>query len=161
MGHQHTTWTDVFTDTVRTAGQVIGARVYRTSDQSIPNGTNTIITYNAENFDTDALHDLISFPSRLTCTVAGEYLITTQARFAGNSAGFRYVTPLLNGSIELAIMRVPPASGVDTDISCSTIYRLQVGDYIETRVYQNSGGALNVIGAANFSPHLAMVRLRS
>jgi hypothetical protein len=38
-------------------------------------------------------------------------------------------------------------------------YSLSVSDYLEAVVYQNSGGALNVNSAGNYSPEFGMTYL--
>jgi len=42
------------------------------------------------------------------------------------------------------------------EMSISSIYKLAITDYVEVRVYQNSGGNLNINASGNRSPEFAM-----
>lgn len=137
----------------------IGARVYNSAAISIPNSAFTALTFDSERYDTDGLHDTSTNTSRLTCTRGGIYLITAHVVFAANTAGVRYVNIRLNGTTDIASHGGSASNAFETAYSVSTIYQLAVGDYVEVRVFQSSGGALNVNSSGNTSPELAMHRL--
>ena len=52
----------------------IGARVYNDANISIPDNTETAVTFNTEEWDTDTIHDPSTNPERLTAKTAGKYL---------------------------------------------------------------------------------------
>lgn len=138
-----------------------GARVYRDSDQSIPDGTPTIITsYNQEQYDQDTIHDVSTNPSRLTCKTAGKYIITGNVIFGSDDTltGIRELSLFLNGTTEICKDRKGATNEYPTCL-VSTIYDLAVNDYLELQVFQNSGGALAVSYSAAFSPYFAMQRI--
>src|SRR5262249_52738845 len=61
------------------AGSISGpaiprGRAYKTTAQAIPTGTWTPVQLDAEQFDTDTIHDTATNNSRLTCKTAGIYL---------------------------------------------------------------------------------------
>ena len=138
------------------------ARVYKSSNQSIADVTEESLIFDgAERFDTDAIHDLATNPSRLTCKTAGKYAIWAHLSIAYNATGYRYAFIRLNGTTYIAGCSQGLVPGNPIDISLTTLYDLAVNDYVEVRVYQNSGGALNVTANGNYSPEFGMVRVSS
>lgn len=122
----------------------VGARVYRnTSNQSIPNGTQTAVQFNAENYDTDSLHDNATNNTRLTIPTTGLWLLQGSIDFAANTTGFRGVNFYLNGTTFLAGTILDPGDPVSR-LQASTMEELTAGDYIELLALQDTGGALDV-----------------
>lgn len=136
-----------------------GARVYRSSNQSVPNGTHTVITYDSERWDTDNIHSTVSNTGRLTCKTAGKYMIVFSALFSANANGKRQYNIRLNGTTWIAITRTGLDSDNHTQPISSTIYDLAVNDYVESLAYQNSGGALDIIYGAQATPEFMMQRI--
>lgn len=136
-------------------------RVYNTSNQSIANATGVALAFNSERFDTDSIHDVVTNNSRLKCNTAGIYLIFATIAFDANVTGIRQVDFYLNGATLLAQQRINAVSDptLGSTISLSTVYSLAINDYVQTFVYQTSGGALNVAAAGNFTPEFGMVRI--
>jgi hypothetical protein len=137
----------------------IGARVYDSANQSIVSGTYTTITFDSERFDTDGIHSVVSNTDRLTAQRDGVYLISATIRFATNSTGIRWVGIRLNGTAYIVIADQNATSGYSTRITLTTLYELSTDDYVDLRVWQNSGGALNVEAVGNYSPEFGMVRM--
>ena len=128
----------------------VGAYATKTAAQSIPNNTDTIITWNAERFDTDAFHDNSTNTSRMTIPSGkgGKYLVLGSAYYVTGS-GYRELHVLKNGNIVNYFYGV-----INTDyefLTISTIVECIAGDYLELRGYQNSGGALNFNAGADGS----------
>lgn len=136
-----------------------GARVYNNANISIADSTFTVLTFNSERYDTNSYHSTSSNTGRLTVPAAGKYLIIGQIAFAGG-AGVRGVQIRLNGTTTLASNFVNPVTGASTDLIVVTEYELAASDYVELVVYQNSGGAINVLLGANYSPEF-MISLRN
>jgi hypothetical protein len=139
------------------AGVIPSARVYNSADISIPNSTNTVLTFNNEHWDTDEMHSTVSNTGRLTCKTAGMYTIFTNIVFADNATGERVVNIRLNGSLMIASDRRPGHGSVN--MLLSTPYNLNINDYLEVVVYQNRGGDLNVIRVSDYSPVFGMTYL--
>ena len=130
-----------------------GARVYNSANISIPNATTTVLTFNTERYDTNNLHSTSSNTSRITFQSAGKYELSAVVRFAANGTGTRYIQFRLNGTTFIASESSGAVtSGDAVDLSISTLYNFAANDYVEVAVYQNSGGALNVVSGANYSP---------
>ncbi len=137
-------------------GALPGARVYNSANFAVADATDTPITFNSERYDESGLHDTGSNTSRLTATYAGVYLITGHAAWETNATGIRRISVFLNGSTALATSNVTSVSGVVvTRQSISTLYYLNIGDYVELYAYQTSTGSLNVSALGNYSPEFA------
>lgn len=134
-------------------------RVYNSANLSIATATQTVLTFNSERYDVGGCHSTSSNTSRLTVPsgAGGVYAIGGVASFAANATGIRNVSILLNGAtvIDGHDATSVSASGPHT-ISVSTQYKLAAGDYVELRVYQTSGGLLDVSAASNYSPEFYM-----
>lgn len=136
-----------------------GARVYNSENLTIPHNTLTNLTFNSERFDTDSYHSTDSNAERLTVPVAGTYLILGNVRFANNATGVRQLTVILNNSDIIAFDREDASTVAVTYVTLSTIYELAAGDYVTLRVFQNSGGNLDVDAQASYSPEFMIARL--
>ena len=136
----------------RLPGPDIGARVNRSTSQSIPNVVSTAISFNGSRYDTNQIWSAVS-PTRLTCKTAGKYSIGGCFRFDANATGFRYIEIKLNGSAQIAVIE---GTGVTSIFSISSIYSLSVNDYVELSAFHNSGAALNILSLAAYSPEFYM-----
>lgn len=131
-------------------------RVRRSTNQSIATGgTGSVITFDAERFDTDTMW---SSGSRITIVTAGLYTITGGALYAANSTGYRQTAIQLNGTTLLAAdSKLAVTSPGATACSVAATYKMIVGDYVELLCFQNSGGALDVLTFQGMSPELSAV----
>lgn len=123
---------------------IVGASVKRpaASAQSIPNNTGTSISFTDVVFDTANMFDA-GTPTRLTAQRAGLYLLAGSAGFVTNATGDRSAGIRLNGATTLVIMTTPTAAGLFWSGSFAVAVNFAVGDFVELRVTQTSGGALN------------------
>lgn len=138
-----------------------GARVYRTAVQSIPDDTLTFVEFDAERYDTEAIHDNTTNPARLTCKVAGVYVITASIGFAANAVGTRFAEIHHSGEgAYICSLRIPAytEAGHYTHLCISTVHYLAVDDYVRVAVIQDSGDALDLLAFANCS-EFAMQRI--
>lgn len=139
----------------------IGARVFNSANQSIPNATNTAVTFNSERYDTDSIHSTAVNTSRLTAVHGGKYLITCNVFFDANATGIRDFDIRLNGVTFISAARESVSSAaVGSSIITTTIYNLAATDYVECVVFQNSGGALNTLFLPNFSQEFMMTLIQ-
>ena len=130
-------------------------RAYRDSDTSVSNQTNVTLQLNAERWDSDNMHSNSTNPSRITCVTAGQYLVGAHVQFPANTSGTRELLIIINGVGIIAGMNAPGNSeaGFETSLTAMTSYVLSVGDYVEARVRQNSGGTLVIPGSGSGSLH--------
>lgn len=131
-------------------------RVYNSANISISNNTVTALTFDTERYDVGSgMHSTSVNTGRLTVPTGcgGKYHIGASLVFAANATGRRYAAIRLNGTTLIAIQIEPTNSGTyATGIQVSCDYALAAADYVEVEVYQDSGGALNVTFAGNYSP---------
>lgn len=121
------------------------ARVHNSNPESIPSNisSNTIMTFDTEDYNINNMHSTITNPSRLTCTSSGVYEIIGQGFFDSNSTGERGLIIQLNGSTDIANSNTPAAANpFGSAVIVNTHFFLNSGDYVELYVGQNSGGPL-------------------
>lgn len=138
------------------------ARVYHNANISIANNTTTVLPFNSENFDTDNIHDTATNNTRLTCKTSGKYQITANVAWALGTGGRRGVNIKLNG-IAFNYIASQESSPQPDNVgyavqNVTTLYNLNVGDYVEVEVYQSSGASLN-IQASNYTPLFMMAKV--
>jgi hypothetical protein len=122
------------------AGGFVGCSVYDSNaTQSIATGTDTVVTFNSEFFDTDGFHSTSSNTGRITIPSGkgGKYLFIASAFFVNLASG-KEARFYKNGS-QLLTYGWTSASGV-AGSSIVAIINLVATDYIEFRVVQGSGG---------------------
>jgi len=158
FGYAIKTYADTITATVFASYPEVvpSARVYNNAVIAVANNSNVTLTFNKERWDTDTIHDTSTNTGRLTCKTAGIYHIYGSVQFEANATGNRYLIIRLNGSTVIASLGHTEVAAAVEDMSISTEYSLAVNDYVELVVYQNSGGALKVNAAANYSPEFGM-----
>ena len=131
-----------------TAAAFKGVSLYDTgSSQTISNSTQTAVTFDAELFDTDSFHSTSSNTSRVTIPsgLGGKYLITCGTFWNASASGRRQALVMKNGSDVVAKAGTITGTTVGVlGLYGSAVVNLTVGDYIELRVEQNSGGDLDM-----------------
>jgi hypothetical protein len=123
-----------------------GVSMTKSAVQSIPNATWTAITFDVEEFDTDAFHSTSSNTSRITIPtgMAGKYLFTGCAVWANNTVNIRALALYQNGSAVKSLFLNRPSTFFDTQISFGMVLGLADGDYVELYTYQDSTAGLNM-----------------
>lgn len=113
---------------------------------SVPVSTNTVLSANGENYDTDGMHSTVTNTSRITFNTAGRYLVMATVRFAATSGGARVLHMRINGGTPQASSAfVADASlGTDVVLSAARSFAVSAADYIEILVFQSAAGAINV-----------------
>ena len=125
-----------------------GVSVQKTAQQSLSSGTFTLVSWDSENFDTDAYHDNSTNNSRITIPTGkgGKYLLSGGLRFtSGSAAGNRAATLYKNGTDINYIFFQPPTTTTNDNVQpFSFVVSLTAGDYLQLYAYQNSGTTLNL-----------------
>jgi hypothetical protein len=122
-------------------------RVTDGNNQPASDSSQTPITFDTEQFDTDTMHDLGTNPERITFTTAGVYLVGGNIGWASSSAGRRQLRILLNGTTQLNNVVVDVDSVTGHRMNVVTIFDMAANDYVELQAFQTSGGDLNVTAA--------------
>ena len=128
------------------AGGFVGAQA-RKSSQTISNTTFTILTFNTETFDTNGFHDNVTNNSRMTVPSgkAGKYLVNANFQTNNGNSGanpYCYLHALVNGAVDEYYASVSSWNVNDAGASMTTLINLAVGDYVEIRAYQKTGGSV-------------------
>lgn len=108
-------------------------------------GTYQAIALDAEDVDTDGMHDLVTNNSRLTCQTAGKYELSGQVTFAINATGRRLARFNINGASIGGQTEVMPTTLAGSTVSIPLPLievALNVADYVEMVAFQSSGGNL-------------------
>ena len=139
----------------------VGASTYKSANQSISSATWTAITFDTELFDTDTFHDNSTNNTRFTIPtgLGGKYLLTAQIAIGSNTVGARGMQYRKNGAAVSSPMFISTLTGFDMYYGNSAVLTATAGDYFELFTWQNSGGALNVIGAASDQTTFQMIYL--
>lgn len=127
----------------------IGASAYKSTTQSINSATNTAVTFDTENYDTDSFHDNVTNNSRFTIPSGkgGKYLFSGCISFAADATGYRGVMLYKNGSLLNDLARANPISS-SMNVPFSTVVNAVATDYFEIFVIQTVGSALNLNGGS-------------
>ena len=148
-------------------GQGIGAKAYASGTQSITNTTISPITFNTDEFDTDAFHDVGSNTNRFTIPagLGGKYLLNANAGWDTNATASRFMWFRKNGADVQGTVDVRPGSAtVGGGSQVSAVLDLVPTDWVEVVVYQDSGGTRtlgNAGGDTKFRATMSIMRLDS
>jgi hypothetical protein len=125
-----------------------GVSCKKSASQSLNNGTTTALTFDTEDFDTDAFHNNVTDNSRITIPtgMAGKYEFKASIEFAPDANGYRRFIFKKNNSSEYRMNAFQAAPGTlqTSVLSGSIILDLIVGDYVEVVAWQGSGVSLDV-----------------
>ena len=149
-------WNDDVRDAVNFLISPPRCKLYRTANVSIATGTWTAVSWNAETFDTDTMHDNTTNAQRITFTTAGTYQITLNAMWASNTSGARYLAIEKNGGTTqgsgtdvVTSFATAPIGTTHNGINVNVMATFAANDYIIAFVNQTSGGALNLSGTSD------------
>lgn len=124
------------------------ARGRRQTSQSIPNTTTTAIAFDGDVFvDVGGVHSATVNNTRFTVPFGfnGAYSVNVTVQWAASAAGTVRVVRIYKDGAPWAWSQKAP-SAVQVSDSISIIDNASAGSYYEVFVYQDSGGALNVLG---------------
>lgn len=140
-------------------GYTEGCRVYNDAAISIPNTTETNLTFNTDIYDTDTMHSIVANTDRVYVKTAGKYIFIATIDWAANVTGIRIL--YIKDKIGETWARDTDHSLANFTFSqqCAFIADCAVNDYFTARVYQSSGGALNVNKLPYYSPYFMAQRI--
>lgn len=137
-------------------GAYRGALVYKDPAQSIPNDNITSLTFEYEEYDTDAIHSVMTNISRLTVpTGVTRVRLTGGVTFNDNATGYRSINIRKNGDIRGAGYGITTGSAFNattiyqTMVTTTAVISVTAGDYFELKAWQNSGSSLDVLGTTS------------
>lgn len=98
--------------------------------------------------DNQAIYNAAS-NTRLTIPIAGIYLVEVGIDWNTNATGYRHIQLWLNNATVVREMLSAPSPTTDTTEALVVTTQLVVGDFMEVRVRQGSGGNLDVLNGPN------------
>lgn len=137
------------------------ARLRHSTTQSIPNATLTAMAFDTEDADTDGGHSTVTNNHLYTAQTAGVYHCDVVAAWVANANGKRHVEILANGVTVHGASSFPAVINTAHNGHVSFAVPMSVGDTVAARVYQDSGGALNVTNASNGGQRMTLTWLRT
>lgn len=138
----------------------LAPRASRSTSQSIPDATDTAISFDGVNSDAWACWSAGN-ATRLTAPLTGRYMAVGNVTFVANGTGFRSVWIEKDATSTVGRTDMPTAlagSAVWLNVT-SQPFDMTQGDYVRLMVRQNSGGALDVSNSSTFSPSLSLIYL--
>ena len=134
-----------------------GVSLYNTTAQSVPNATDTILTFDSVAWDTDGFHSTSSNTSRITIPagLGGKYLVTMNTVPALSGTGGRYLEIYKNGARLVNDIGIEGSASQYVNVAGTFVVNLVATDYIEMLVYQDSGSAKNYNKGATTVPFSA------
>lgn len=132
----------------------------KTTTQSISTATETAITFGSgtEEYDPMNMHSTTTNTDRIYIPKTGLYSVTVGAGFAINTVGIRVYYISLNGSA-VASYRCSVDSSGNFRGSLTRVLNLDENDYLQFRVYQSSGGNLNIGGDNVYTCHFSVIHV--
>tara|TARA_R100000329_G_scaffold142842_1_gene126511 strand:+ start:303 stop:824 length:522 start_codon:yes stop_codon:yes gene_type:complete len=119
----------------------------KSATQSCAHNATTLITFDGTNFDTDSAFNTTDSTFVVPTGKAGKYYLAGQSECPGADAGEIVQLQMnKNGSIVTKSLERQYAAATNQTLKVRTsmIVDLAVGDAIDFRLFQNSGGAQNV-----------------
>lgn len=123
----------------------VGCLVKKTASQSIPASTGTQVTFDTEEFDTDALHDNTTNNTRITIPsgMGGKWLIGYAVEWAQPAAAARRLSEIRkNGTLYYARFEVTVTG--DLAAAQMSFFNAVAGDYFELAIFHTNATAINV-----------------
>jgi len=145
------------------ADRTLAPTVTRTTTQAITTETQTKISFDSVDSDGWNCWDLSPNPTRLTVPVTGRYIVTGNVSFEAASPGHRAINIYKNNTTELARSDfLPVSNSIDTHSTVTThALTLTKNDYVELRVWQNSGSTLDIMAGTDHTPKMSLIYLGS
>ncbi|MBX3017986.1 MAG: hypothetical protein KF767_08860 [Bdellovibrionaceae bacterium] len=145
------------------ATETIAARASTSAGQSIPNNAVTIINFGTVNFDT---HGSVTTGAswKFTAQAPGLYDVSAMAIFVASTTWTQgevaEISLYKNGSRVSALDRDDNRSSANglMRVGGHDLVQLMAGDYIDIRIYHNSGASLALFNAAEFN-YVSIIRI--
>lgn len=143
------------------AATTLGCSLWKSANQTANNVTQTPVSFNNEDFDTSGFHDNVTNNDRVTIPtgLSGKYLVTTKIDFSANATGQRVLYHFINGILVNLALSPVNSSVNGSSFELSGVYNLSAGNFIQMQVYQDSGSALNILGAAQYYTNMQVIYL--
>jgi hypothetical protein len=155
-------WLDTDGADIVAVGRIVGrgaqyphCRVYRSADQSIPNGTTyTTVTFTTADVNFYGMWSA-GAPTVITVPFAGLYQVSINMAWATNSTGLRTAIGLVNGTTQ-SLIQIDGLSATGAYLSNTTIVSIPDGGTVSMQVRQTSGAALAALGGSRYETSMSV-----
>jgi hypothetical protein len=139
-------------------------RVRHNANQTIVTGTDTVLAFNTEDYDTDTFHDTVTNNNRLTIPagLAGKYRIWCMITWGVVAdTTWRALTVRLNGSTPIGRLAHTNTNSASFPLvqNMSFTWNMAAGDYVELQVNHQRGANLDVLADGNLGPIFGLERV--
>lgn len=150
---------DYFWANLPAGGYNEGAKVTHSESQTAPSKEMYTLIFDTELWDSDGIHDNVTNNSRLTCRTAGKYLVSCNVAVGDTPISFTQLMFRVNEEATGRIYRRSfNATVAAMMLGMSGLIALDVGDFVELDIYNDSDGA-NLLDAYAYAPFFAMQRI--
>jgi hypothetical protein len=141
-----------------TSSVFAGVMVWRSAAVSAT-GTANKISWDNEEFDTDAFHDLVTNPTRLTVPSgkAGKYLVMAHFRMAGTAGAADDRIEIMKNGTVVALESTRDLTALQ-NFSISEVFDLAVADYIEINAAR-AGAGTQALSVGQTDLRCSMIKL--
>lgn len=127
----------------------VGCRVYNSGTQSLTTSTETVLTFDSEEYDTSTLHSTATNTGRITVSATGKWRFHCAGLFSSTDLdGARRIWFRVDGTTDQRGGASASAStaGVSAGVAAdaSAVLSLTSGQYVEVIGFQNSGSSLTI-----------------
>lgn len=136
-----------------------GIRVYRDTWFNCPNDANTYITFTHERYKTNIYFSPGDWPNTPQILTAGVYYLAATIMWNPNATGYRAAHIDVNRTYTVASVQFKGDAAFPATTTLSICTKLEVDDFIDVKVYQNSGGALAIWQIDRLSPEFCVQRI--
>jgi len=143
-------------------GFQIGCKVRRSTTQNISSGPPTPVLFDAEIYDPNNWHSLVSNTERIVVPENGYYHCVGGVQWSANTTGQRTLyLQNIGGTGDIVYESRDAQSAGFTQHQISEIFYMLAGYYVQLQVAQNSGATLTVgtSGGAYYGAYLGLQRI--
>jgi len=145
-------------ETAKSLTEQARCRVYSSVSQSIPSSSVVVVIFDSVRVDNRS-HFELENPNLIRIRERGVYQVSASVKFNTNATGNRYIGIRKNFASSINVNTAKALDGIGTSISISGEHELQAGDALQLVAYQNSGSALDIEYAGNYSPEFSITKI--
>jgi hypothetical protein len=128
------------------ASESVNVRAVISSAQTLTSPTEATADLTSITFDTHGIGSTST--DRVTVGISGTYRISIRNAFAAVGSGVAYIGYRVDGGSTVELMRLALTASSSITLNAQDLVRLNAGQYIEVRLFQNSGGPMTNGGGA-------------
>jgi hypothetical protein len=151
------TWSQIIPSTDIAADAYVALR--DTTNQSCGGGAITDLTWNTEDVDLLGMHVAASATCTIPTGYGGIWIASVVAAWASGGTGTRQLQIYLNGAPVAASAQAPMTAVGFT--SCLAVFQAAAASVVKVIAYQDTGGAINILGTAGAGSTFKMARVGS